>query len=113
MTNSDVDGSSTVFSAFIDQTMDDCLSKCRNDLHGMTRFVTWDVDGKGSSNALYRSLPTPKRMVEIYSVAVESRTKKTTFKETNKVYWAKYFVNTFQKENKRQNINKPNLAKEV
>lgn len=69
------------YEKFIDQTMDDCLSKCRNDLHGMTRFVTWDVDGKGSSNALYRSLPTPKRMVEIYSVAVESRTKKTMKRE--------------------------------
>ena len=27
----------------------------------------------------------------------KSRTKKTAFKETNKVYWAKHFVNTFQK----------------
>jgi len=47
----------------------------------MTRFVTWDTDGRGGSAALYKSLPTPKRMVEIYSVAVE---KKDSKKETRK-----------------------------
>lgn len=34
--------------------MEECLSKCRDDLKGMTRFVTWDVDGKGGSSALYK-----------------------------------------------------------
>jgi hypothetical protein len=43
----------------------------------MTRFVTWDVDGKGGSSALYKSLPTPGRMVEIYSMAVDTRTTKS------------------------------------
>jgi hypothetical protein len=38
--------------------------------------VTWDTDGKGGSSALYRSLPTPKKMVEIYSVAVEKEDKR-------------------------------------
>ena len=66
-----------VFEKFIDEQLADCLDKCRDDLHGMTRFVTWDVEGQSSSSALHRSLPTPKRMVEIYSVAVESRTKKS------------------------------------
>ena len=66
-----------IFEKFIDEQLDDCIQKCRDDLHGMTRFVTWDVEGKSSSSALHRSLPTPKRMVEIYSVAVESRTQKS------------------------------------
>jgi hypothetical protein len=43
----------------------------------MTRFVTWDVDGKGGSSALYKSLPTPGKMVEIYSMAVDTRTTKS------------------------------------
>ena len=41
----------------------------------MTRFVTWDVDDKGGSSTLYRLLPTPKKMVEIYSMAVEKKNK--------------------------------------
>ena len=66
-----------VYEKFVDQQIEVCLSKCRDDLKGMTRFVTWDTDGKGGSSALYRSLPTPKRMVEIYSVAVEKKTGST------------------------------------
>ena len=61
-----------IYEKFVRLQIDECLSKCRDDLKGMTRFVTWDVDGKGGSSALYRSLPTPKKMVEIYSVAVEN-----------------------------------------
>ena len=52
---------------------DSNCSDGRDDLRGMTRFVTWDVDGTGGSAALYRSLPTPKHIVEIYKVAVEER----------------------------------------
>ncbi len=61
-----------VYDKFVDEQINICLSKCRDDLQGMTRFVTWDVDGKGGSSALYKSLPTPKKMVEIYSVAIEN-----------------------------------------
>jgi GTPase SAR1 family protein len=71
-----------IYEKFIDEHLDDCLRKCRDDLLGMTRFVSWDVEGKSSSSALYRSLPTPKRMVEIYSIAVESRTQKSMDKGT-------------------------------
>lgn len=48
---------------------------CRDDLTGMTRFVTWDMEDRGGSSTLYRLLPTPKKMVEIYSIAVEKRQK--------------------------------------
>lgn len=61
------------YDKFVDQQIAICLDKCRDDLKGMTRFVTWDVDGKGGSSALYNSLPTPKKMVEIYSVAVDTK----------------------------------------
>ncbi len=65
------------YDKFVDQHMEQCLQKCRDDIKGMTRFITWDVDGKGGSSALYRSLPTPKKMVEIYSVAVDTRSQKS------------------------------------
>ena len=79
--NSHIDSSSgpfkdmirSVYDKFVDQQIEICIQKCRDDLMGMTRFVTWDTDGRGGSAALYKSLPTPKRMVEIYSVAVESK----------------------------------------
>ena len=67
----------STYDKFIDEQIGICLDKCKDDLKGMTRFVTWDVDGKGGSSALYKSLPTPKKMVEIYSVAVETRTDKS------------------------------------
>ena len=41
----------------------------------MTRFVTWDMEDRGGSSTLYRLLPTPKKMVEIYSIAVDKRQK--------------------------------------
>ncbi len=65
------------YDKFVDQHMEQCLQKCRDDIKGITQFITWDVDGKGGSSALYRSLPTPKKMVEIYSVAVDTRSQKS------------------------------------
>lgn len=62
-----------IYDKFVKQQIEECLAKCRDDLRGMTRFVTWDVDGKGGSSALYRSLPTPKKMAEIYTVAVDNK----------------------------------------
>jgi hypothetical protein len=43
-----------IFDKFVETQVEECLSKCRDDLKGMTRFVTWDVDGKGGSSALYK-----------------------------------------------------------
>jgi hypothetical protein len=62
-----------IYDKFVDIQIDECIEKCRDDLHGMTRFVTWDVEDKGGSSTLYRLLPTPKKMVEIYSIAVERK----------------------------------------
>jgi hypothetical protein len=62
----------TIYEKFVQEKISNCLVKCRDDLEGMTRFVTWDVDGKGGSSSLYASLPTPQKLVEIYSVALEN-----------------------------------------
>lgn len=35
------------------------------------RYVTWDQDDKGGASTLYRLLPTPKKMAEVYNLAVE------------------------------------------
>lgn len=56
-----------IYDKFVDQQIELCLSKCKDDLKGMTRFVTWDTDGRGGSAALYKSLPTPKRMVRAHT----------------------------------------------
>lgn len=65
-----------VFDKFVDEKIEDCLNKCKDDLKGMTRYVTWDTEGKGGSAALYKSLPTPKRMVEVFQLAYDSKEKK-------------------------------------
>lgn len=62
----------SIYDKFVQEQINNCLVKCRDDLHGMTRFVTWDVDGRGGSSSLYSSLPTPQKMVEIYSIALEN-----------------------------------------
>jgi hypothetical protein len=70
-----------IYFKFIDTQIDECLEKCRDDLHGMTRFVTWDADGKGGSSGIYKGLPTPKKMAEIYTIAVDTRSKRTLEQE--------------------------------
>ncbi|KAJ1409064.1 hypothetical protein B484DRAFT_336753, partial [Ochromonadaceae sp. CCMP2298] len=59
-----------IYERFVEQQLDFCLVRCRDDLIGMTRFVTWDVEDKGGASTLYRLLPTPQKMVEIYSIAL-------------------------------------------
>lgn len=65
-----------IYEKFIDDQMNYCMNICRDDLQGMTRFVTWDVDGRGGSSALYKSMPTPHRMVEIYKLAIDKNQEK-------------------------------------
>jgi hypothetical protein len=79
------------FDNFVEERVTECLSKCRDDLKGMTRFVTWDTTGSSASgassgaSAVYSALPTPNKMVEIYSVAVEERkTQKQQQQQSNR-----------------------------
>ena len=58
-----------IFDKFVETQVEECLSKCRDDLKGMTRFVTWDVDGKGGSSALYKYV-TPSLSVCLSSIVV-------------------------------------------
>jgi hypothetical protein len=64
-----------IFDSFVDKTLDDCIRICREDLYGMTRFVTWDIEDKSGSSSLYRLLPTPHRMAEIWHLAAKKKEK--------------------------------------
>jgi len=63
-----------IYEKFVDDTMAVCLERCKDDLRGMTRFVTWDLKERGSI-AVQNSLPTTE-MVEIYALAVKDRREK-------------------------------------
>ena len=56
---------------FVTKQVEVCLQKCRDDLHGMTRFVTWDStgasnvgNGASGASALCSSLPTPGKWLK-------------------------------------------------
>jgi GTPase SAR1 family protein len=60
-----------IFEKFVKHCSDNALSKCRDDLTAMTRYVTWNIDDR-SSGALQRSLPDKTDLVSIYNVAVKA-----------------------------------------
>jgi len=47
------------------------MSSCRDDLTAITRYVTWNLDDRGSG-ALSRALPDQTDLVAVYQVAVDS-----------------------------------------
>jgi hypothetical protein len=47
------------------------MSRCRDDLTAITRYVTWNLDER-SSGALSRALPDRTDMVAVYQVALQS-----------------------------------------
>jgi hypothetical protein len=57
------------------------LSKCRDDLDSITRYVTWNLDER-SSGALRRSLPDKTDLVAVYNVAVHASKKGDSDKES-------------------------------
>lgn len=59
-----------IYDKFIDEQIKIALEKCRDDLRSMTRYITWDMDGRGPGD-MFTALPTPKRMVQVYSMALE------------------------------------------
>jgi hypothetical protein len=57
-----------VFDKFCEEQIAICLDKCRDDLRGLTRFVTWDVDGKGGSSSLYKYVITTRETHHVYVI---------------------------------------------
>jgi hypothetical protein len=62
-----------IYDTFIEMKLNEALKLCRADLYGMTKFVSWDIEDRSGSSTLFRLLPTPKRMVEIYKLALAKR----------------------------------------
>jgi GTPase SAR1 family protein len=60
-----------IFLNFVQKCSDNALSKCRDDLAAITRYVTWNLDDR-SSGALQRSLPDKTDLISIYQVAVKA-----------------------------------------
>jgi hypothetical protein len=50
------------------------MSKCRDDLVAVTRYVTWNLDER-SSGALSRALPDQADVIGVYKVALEKGSK--------------------------------------
>ncbi|KAL3809146.1 hypothetical protein ACHAXA_008385 [Cyclostephanos tholiformis] len=61
----------TLFDEFVQKCSDKTMSRCRDDLTSMTRFVTWDLQERGGG-ALRRALPDQQDIVSVYQVAVEA-----------------------------------------
>jgi len=61
----------TIFDNFLQKTSDSAMSRCRDDLVSLTKFVTWDLHER-SGGALRRSLPDQMDLVAVYRVAVKA-----------------------------------------
>jgi hypothetical protein len=61
-----------IYVKFVEEQIAACVQKCKDDLSGMTRFVTWDTDSHGAPS-FFDSLPTPKKLVQVYKVHVEEK----------------------------------------
>lgn len=62
-----------IYHKFVEESLANTVNKCKDDLYGMTKFVTWDVEDKSGASTLYRLLPTPKKMAEIYHLVEEKK----------------------------------------
>lgn len=60
-----------IYDEFVDHTMKTCMDRCQDDLHGMTRFVTWDLKERGSL-AVQSALPT-NEMVRVYTMTMKKK----------------------------------------
>jgi GTPase SAR1 family protein len=60
-----------IFNDFVESALAECLTRCEDDLRGMTRFVTWDLHERGNL-AVQDSLPS-KEMVNIYALTMDNK----------------------------------------
>ena len=58
-----------IYEQFVFKCSDSVMQRCKDDLHALTRFVTWDLRER-SSGALSRSLPDSTDIVQVYQVAL-------------------------------------------
>lgn len=70
------DAVSDIYNEFVESALSECLSRCEDDLRGMTRFVTWDLQERGSL-AVQASLPS-KELVGVYALTMEKQRRRIT-----------------------------------
>ncbi|KAL7569280.1 hypothetical protein ACA910_016829 [Epithemia clementina (nom. ined.)] len=61
----------SIFEKFVLRCSNSAMSKCRDDMVSITRYVTWNLDER-SSGALSRALPDQTDMVAVYQVALQA-----------------------------------------
>jgi hypothetical protein len=71
-----------LYDSFVEEVVEGCIDKCRDDIRAQTRFVTWDLHDR-SAGALQRSIPPESHLVEVYSVAIDTKTKRGSKKEND------------------------------
>lgn len=90
-----------IYDRFVEETLSECTLRCRDDLNGMTEFVTFDMDDRGGSNSLYNSVPTPKKVSEIY-VLLDQELKKQQREEDIKLQQLQYQREQRQREQEEE-----------
>ena len=64
----------TIFERFVQRCSNSAMTKCRDDMISITRYVTWNLDER-TSGALTRALPDQTDMVAVYQVALQAAKK--------------------------------------
>jgi hypothetical protein len=73
-----------IYDEFVDRTVEMCLERCYSDLKSMTRFVTWDLNERGSG-AVSSSL-AGSSLVQIYSMTLEAQHDRSRRRPTARIH---------------------------
>ena len=60
-----------IFNKFVNDCSEQAMTRCRDDLTAITRYVAWNLDDRGSG-ALSRALPDQTDTVSVYQVALRA-----------------------------------------
>ena len=62
-----------IYNNFVEETADDCVQRCRDDIRALTRYVTWDInDARGSASST-GGVSDAEHLVQIYTMAVAQK----------------------------------------
>lgn len=70
----------SIFQNFVRQNSNAALLKCRDDLAAITKYVTWNLNDRGTG-ALTRGLPDQTNIISVYKVALEASNATSTKKK--------------------------------
>jgi len=61
-----------IYEQFVEDCANSVMTKCHQDLKALTKYVTWNLDQRGSG-ALARALPDQTNLFNVYKVAVKNQ----------------------------------------